>query len=240
MNALMLRGDTEWTKNPAHISADRLLQIISPTDCNTSTIIENLEDHLYRWSVDGLIHMMIGDQDSSLLDPMVDIFATQLTNIFKTSAQLQFVSLSERDTTWMQFVKSVGETLEYARQIMYVALNKMNPKLGMLGRMSEFGMSREIIQRIFVDLIIAAGDTTAFSMQWMIYEVAKNKKLQNRIRYDMHVASLNNNDDSKYEINLIKNTIRETMRLYPVAPFIGRIIATDGVLGQYRVPKDVS
>lgn len=239
MNKLMLRRDTTWTKMPAHLSANRLLQQIAPQNNNRITI-ENLENLLYRWSVDGLMHMMVGEQSTDILDPMIDIFATQIKQIFQTSAQLQFVELSERNSSWIEFVKSVTETLDYARHIMNVVMNKMDLRLGMLGDMHELGMNRENIERIFVDLIIAAGDTTAFSMQWVLYEVAKSRQLQERIRQEMRAYSQNSVEDDKYETSLIKATIRETMRLYPVAPFIGRLLESDAILGHFRIPKDVS
>lgn len=239
MNKLMLRRDSAWTKLPAHLSANRLLKQIAPQN-NDRITIKNLENLLYRWSVDGLIHMLVGEQNTDILEPMIDTFATQIKQIFQTSAQLQFVELSERDSSWSEFVKSVTETLDYARLIMNVVMNKMDRRRGMLADMHALGMNRENIERIFVDLIIAAGDTTAFSMQWVLYEVAKSCKLQEKIRQEMKVNSQNIFvGDDKYETSLIKATIRETIRLYPVAPFIGRILASDAVLGHYRIPKDV-
>lgn len=42
------------------------------------------------------------------------------------------------------------------------------------------------------------------------------------------------------ENQYIKGLIRETLRLYPVAPFIGRYLASDAVIGNYKIDKNVS
>lgn len=39
------------------------------------------------------------------------------------------------------------------------------------------------------------------------------------------------------ETTLIRGCVREVLRLYPVAPFIGRFLDTDATLGGYNVPK---
>lgn len=58
---------------------------------------------------------------------------------------------------WSKFEKSVTRTLEIADEIVNVGL-KMNGN-GLLKEMRDNQMSTEMIKRIFIDLIIAAGDT---------------------------------------------------------------------------------
>lgn len=36
---------------------------------------------------------------------------------------------------------------------------------------------------------------------------------------------------------MLKNVLRETLRLYPVAPFLTRYLTTDGVIGGYKIPQ---
>lgn len=47
-------------------------------------------------------------------------------------------------------------------------------------------------------------------------------------------------DQIKDTANTVRGLIKETLRLYPVAPFIGRYLAVDGVLGNFHVKKNVS
>jgi ecdysteroid 2-hydroxylase len=46
-------------------------------------------------------------------------------------------------------------------------------------------------------------------------------------------------ENNTMESSLVRGTVRESLRLYPVAPFVGRILATDGVIGHYKIPQNV-
>lgn len=55
---------------------------------------------------------------------------------------------------------------------------------------------------------------------------------------------LSKNDEVKKEMLLnkdyVKHVVKETMRLYPVAPFLTRILTRDGILGPYQLKEGVS
>lgn len=42
------------------------------------------------------------------------------------------------------------------------------------------------------------------------------------------------------EVLYVKHVIKESMRLYPVAPFLTRILPKDCFLGPYKLKKEVS
>lgn len=46
-------------------------------------------------------------------------------------------------------------------------------------------------------------------------------------------------NSSNFETQLIRGTVKESLRLFPVATFIGRILPVDGVIGNYQIPKHV-
>lgn len=58
------------------------------------------------------------------------------------------------------------------------------------------------------------------------------------------LLSLSKNDEVKKEIFLnndyVKHVVKETMRLYPVAPFLTRILTREGILGSYKIKEGVS
>lgn len=75
---------------------------------------------------------------------------------------------------------------------------------------------------------------TAFSSQWLVYLLSKNEDIQKKVREE--IGTSKNWRENPYT----KGLIRETLRLYPVAPFIGRYLASDAVIGNYKIVKDVS
>lgn len=71
---------------------------------------------------------------------------------------------------WKKFESSVTDTLKIASDIIDYGLEQQQCG-GLLSEMKMLGMSTNMIKRLFIDLIIAAGDTTAFTTQWAMYLV---------------------------------------------------------------------
>lgn len=73
-----------------------------------------------------------------------------------------------------------------------------------------------------VMLLFAGHDTTAYSLAWILLELARHPKESSRLR-----EALNGNDDMRAQ-GLLKDVLREGMRLRPVYPGIGvRTIGKD-------------
>lgn len=67
-------------------------------------------------------------------------------------------------------------------------------------------------------------------MQWILYLLAKHTEIQNR---------LVETENEEHYNNLLKGISKEALRLYPVAPFLTRILPQDISVGGYRVPNGV-
>lgn len=187
-----------------------------------------------------MMNLMLGPSHankSTELQHLMDQFSKDVHLIFKYSAQM-FVAPPKllkmlKSKSWTQFVDVVDRTLSLGRQITDYCLDHVDLRGGCLEKMQEAGMEREYINRIFVDLIIAAGDTTAFSTLWALFLLGKSPCTQAQIH---HILTTEGNKESP----LMKGVIKETLRLFPVAPFIGRLLPEDAVIGNYRINKNVS
>lgn len=95
------------------------------------------------------------------LNQLLPEFSVIVQDIFECTAPLMAIpptfARKYKLNIWSQFEKSVTRTLEIATEIVDVGL-KMNGN-GLLKEMQANKMSTEMIKRIFIDLIIAAGDT---------------------------------------------------------------------------------
>lgn len=72
-------------------------------------------------------------------------------------------------------------------------------------------------------------------MEWLLYLLAKNPNIQNDIyRESLTVPDMNDPPA------LLKGAVREALRLYPVAPFLNRILPNDINIQGYDIPAGVS
>lgn len=69
------------------------------------------------------------------------------------------------------------------------------------------------------------------STQWFLYKLAKDGELQRRLKKSIDERPLD------FESNLVRASLREVLRLYPVATFVGRILDSDAKIGNFIVPK---
>lgn len=109
---------------------------------------------------------MIGDShtnDNLEIKQLLPKFSAIVQDIFESTAPLMTIPPSfarkYKLRVWSEFERSVTRTLEIADSIIDIGL-KINGN-GLLREMQSSGMSTEMIKRIFIDLIIAAGDTVS-------------------------------------------------------------------------------
>ncbi|XP_065089067.1 cytochrome P450 315a1, mitochondrial [Ochlerotatus camptorhynchus] len=168
------------------------------------------------------------------LNELVEQFSRTVYQIFIYSSKLMAIPPQLADRlqldAWKQFEKIVPETLSIANNIIDISLDDIERGDGLLSKLQDSITSRNCIKRIFADFIIAAGDTTAFGTLWCLYLLAKNQAVQSLVRNEIKGDYL--------ESPLIRGTVRETLRMFPIAPFIGRFLDTDAIIGDYCIPKN--
>ena len=77
-------------------------------------------------------------------------------------------------------------------------------------------------------------------MHFILYELGSKPELQEEIYQEIISANPNNDliDEKTFtRIPILKATLKETLRLYPLAPTVTRILNQDIVLDGYLVPK---
>ena len=77
---------------------------------------------------------------------------------------------------------------------------------------------------------------TSYTMQWILYLLARDKELQEQILQDVNSAA---SSEDIVQLPLLRGVLRETLRLHPVAPFLNRYLPQDGTIGGYHVPAEV-
>ena len=90
---------------------------------------------------------------------------------------------------------------------------------------------------LFAFLKVFFPPQTANTTQWILYLLARHPNLQDELYAELQQAR---SSDDIVQLPLLRGTIREALRLYPVAPFLTRYLPEDSLIGGYHVPAGVS
>ncbi|KAI5729656.1 hypothetical protein M8J76_005004 [Diaphorina citri] len=208
--------------------------IVESTKANNKP---SFESHLYQLSINFIIAHMLGTPFISHykeLSKEIHDLSQVVHKIFEHSAALSMLpinlSIKLKLSAWTKFVESVHQSLALASEL----LHKMEPFNGdgLSSKLKEVeNVSPELIRRMVIDFILAAGDTTAISTQWIFYLLGRHPSVQDQLYQELQ----KNNDCLNNEI--INHVIREGLRMYPIAPFISRFMPKDVEIRGYLIPK---
>ncbi|XP_049587592.1 cytochrome P450 11B, mitochondrial [Syngnathus scovelli] len=111
---------------------------------------------------------------------------------------------------------------------------------GVLGQLVEKGqLPRETIKANMTELMAGAVDTTAVPLQFALFELARNPAVQESVRRQVNEAVGQSGGDPLKALEgapLLKGTVKEILRLYPVGITVQRYPVRDLVLQNYHIP----
>ncbi|XP_043787940.1 cytochrome P450 315a1, mitochondrial isoform X1 [Apis laboriosa] len=204
----------------------------------TNNIISNLQVQLYQWSIEAMMATLMGSYWYSYkhqLSRDFEILAETLHEIFEYSAKLSIIpvklAMNLHLPVWKKFVASADTAFEIVRMLV-PEMAKLGGN-GLLKKMMDEGIRAEDAICIVTDFILAAGDTTATTLQWVLLLLCNHPEKQEELF--KHLKDLPQKDILR--LPLLKGIIKESLRLYPIAPFISRYLPVDSVIGNYFVPK---
>lgn len=91
----------------------------------------------------------------------------------------------------------------------------------------ELGKSDLLIDEA-ITLLFAGQDTSAATLSWCLYLLGKNHKYQDVILKEL--TTQGDDDNNNNNSDMLEYCVKESMRLYPVAPFVVRNIVEDIVI----------
>jgi cytochrome P450 len=103
-------------------------------------------------------------------------------------------------------------------------------------------MQEDDIQPLVNDMLLAGSDTTSITSMFLLHEIAKNPKVQDKLFAELCGALENGEDldtNNIQKLSYAKNCMKETLRMYPVGNVV-RNLPEEAVLLGYKIPKHTS
>ncbi|KAM4581372.1 cytochrome P450 11C1 [Odontesthes bonariensis] len=111
---------------------------------------------------------------------------------------------------------------------------------GVLGQLMEKGtLSLDVIKANVTELMAGGVDTTAVPLQFALFELGRNPEVQDRVRQQVRMSWAQSGGNPQKALQgapLLKGTIKEVLRLYPVGITVQRYPVRDIVLQNYHIP----
>ncbi|XP_077455845.1 cytochrome P450 11C1 [Stigmatopora argus] len=111
---------------------------------------------------------------------------------------------------------------------------------GVLGQLLQKGqLSHEAIKANITELMAGGVDTTAVPLQFALFELARNPAVQEAVRQQVMDSVGKAHGDPQKALEgapLLRGTLKEVLRLYPVGISVQRYPVKDIVLQNYNIP----
>ncbi|KAJ3224569.1 hypothetical protein HK099_008250 [Clydaea vesicula] len=223
------------------------ISLRNPKDENYAKDINN---DIFGFSLEAISSIVFGKRLGTLSadpnevrDPKIQKFITSVNGLFTTSVPLLFYPPSFPDE---QFYK-LPEFQEHVKHTDYILELTEDLLKSNNGRESlfEFYLSKEeinpLLARLMATDIFAAGvDTTSRLIQWLFHNLADNPlEIQLRLREEIiKYSGKEGKIDEKMlnKMSYLKDCLKESLRLYPIAASNARILTADQVLLGYKIP----
>lgn len=112
--------------------------------------------------------------------------------------------------------------------------HRLNPHVhqDLLSRLMETEMSDQQVRDEVMTLFLAGHETTAATMSWTLYLLARHPEWADRLAAELNGAA------DPLKVPLLSNVLCESMRLFPPAWVMGRKVMSPIEFGGYRFPKN--
>ncbi|XP_068633672.1 cytochrome P450 315a1, mitochondrial isoform X2 [Battus philenor] len=229
---LLRENSDKWFENPIKSTVNKFITRWRSL-ATDGYIISDLDSELYRLSTDVIINVLLGTNsslsESKQYEDLISTFSQEVRKIFYTTTKLYGLPLGLCEMfnlkIWTDFKDSVDSSVFLAQKIVNEILLNRHETNGLIKKLSDDNVDDETIKKIAADFVIAAGDTTAYTTLWTLIMLSENYNAIKEVR--------------EKGLSYVKYVVKESMRLYPVAPFLTRILPKDSIMGPYNIKQGV-
>ncbi|XP_037689392.1 cholesterol side-chain cleavage enzyme, mitochondrial [Choloepus didactylus] len=214
----------------------------------------DISDDLFRFAFESISNVVFGERLGMLeemVDPEAQQFIDAVYKMFHTSVpMLSFppdLFRLLRTKTWRDHAAAwdiIFNKAEKYTQKFYWDLRQRrdfgNNYPGVLYRLlGNNKLPFEDIKANITEMLAGGVDTTSMTLQWNLYEMSRNLRVQEMLRAEVQAARRQAGEDMSTMLKLVpllKASIKETLRLHPISVTLQRYVVNDLVLQDYKIP----
>lgn len=205
----------------------------------------DLQDVLRRFAFDIVCRVSLGTDPFCLdfsrpIPPLVRAFDTaSMISAMRGAAPVYLVWKVKRMFNLGQ-EKKLKEAIKLVHSSVMEIVSKKKTELeiegenDLLSRLLIAGHDEEVIRDMVISFIMAGRDTTSAAMTWLFWLLSKNKNAEEMILEEANSLLKNGENaidfDVLKEMNFLKASLCESMRLYPPVAWDSKHALADGIL----------
>ncbi|XP_012496081.1 PREDICTED: cholesterol side-chain cleavage enzyme, mitochondrial isoform X2 [Propithecus coquereli] len=220
----------------------------------SETLSGHISEDLFRFAFESITHVIFGKRLGMLketVDPEAQEFIDAIYKMFHTSVPLLTLPpdlfrllmgkiwrdhVDAWDVIFSKAEKYTQNFYQDVRQKRDFGANYPGVLYRLLGNSR---LPYEDIKANITEMLAGGVDTTSMTLQWHLYEMARNLKVQNMLRAEVLAARRQAGGDMLAMLQLVpllKASIKETLRLHPISVTLQRYLVNDLVLQNYLIP----
>uniref|UniRef100_A0A8D0L640 Cholesterol side-chain cleavage enzyme, mitochondrial n=1 Tax=Sphenodon punctatus TaxID=8508 RepID=A0A8D0L640_SPHPU len=214
----------------------------------------DLANELFRFALESVCNVLYGTRLGLLqdfIDPEAQKFIDAVTLMFHTTSPMLYIppSLLRRinSKTWLDHVQAWDMIFTHADKCIQniyrdLRLNRRSAKeyTGILScLLLQDKLPIDDIKANVTEMMAGGVDTTSMTLQWAMYELARSPSIQEQLRAEIFAAKAKAQGDMLKllkSIPLLKASVKETLRLHPVAVTLQRYTTQEIILQDYFIP----
>ncbi|TKY53282.1 cytochrome P450 family protein [Spatholobus suberectus] len=105
---------------------------------------------------------------------------------------------------------------------------------------AELKLTRENVKAFILDIFMAGTDTSAITMEWALAELINNPQVMEKARQEIDSVTGNNRliqESDLANLPYLQAIVKETLRIHPTSPFIGRESSESCNVCGYDIPE---
>ncbi|XP_054429336.1 1,25-dihydroxyvitamin D(3) 24-hydroxylase, mitochondrial isoform X2 [Pteronotus mesoamericanus] len=220
--------------------------------CNERGHIEDLYSELNKWSFEsiclvlyekrfGLLRKDAGDEALEFIKAiktMMSTFGRMMVTPVELHKSLNTKVWQAHTLAWDTIFKSVKSCINQRLE-----KHSEQPSMDFLCDIYHRNqLSKKELYAAVTELQLAAVETTANSLMWILYNLSRNPHVQQKLLKEIQSVLPENQMPRAQDLRnmpYLKACLKESMRLTPSVPFTTRTLDKATVLGEYALPKGI-